>query len=500
MKKHITRTLSAMLAIVMLMGLLTTGANAAYSDQPLFNDIKTAPQNLYVPWNELYMGVNEPYAENSGIDKANGAVWSCFSAPVTKYLARLSKYMPHVTEAQRTTISHFPYFTLGGGGYNAVTLFAATDKAVLPTLENIILTANQTNQELDAKSFGVYNEQGVITERFHADIVNVRVGSYYSDNVSPRVEKLFSDGRFISMDCGGTEVDSFTSYNSESPVDIFLADSFRNDTLLRNVYLNKVVSYYGENTFRGSAVETVVFPYYWYSDHNVYSDDYAAVRTRANAEYVWDIEMLKANHADGKMPLGVRNNLLFGKNANIIEANAFSDCQNLKSVIMPTEPAHLYIADGVFANCPKLTVYGPAGGTLESYCKANGVKFQAIPEATIEEPLASDIAPMMSAYHAKTWIDNSKGRHIAVRIDNRYVPVANRTVSADNTDNYPNAVGMLPRDVDFYNYSVATYGTDTMTTKIYNAALAALNRYRGAEVNALEVFDTHGDPHWGDYS
>ena len=39
-----------------------------------------------------------------------------------------------------------------------------------------------------------------------------------------------------------------------------------------------------------------------------------------------------------------------------------------------------------------------------------------------------------------------------------------------------------------------------MTTKIYNAALAALNRYRGAEVNALEVFDTHGDPHWGDYS
>ena len=59
---------------------------------------------------------------------------------------------------------------------------------------------------------------------------------------------------------------------------------------------------------------------------------------------------------------------------------------------------------------------------------------------------------------------------------------------------------MLPRDVDFYNYGVATYGTDTMTTKIYNAALAALNRYRGAEVNALEVFDTHGDLYWGDYS
>ena len=495
MKKHITRTLTMLLAVAILMGLFTVNASAAgafaYTGTALCNEIKSLPQNLYVPWDDLYVGPNQ-YGDTYGSDRAAGTAWERTSPPVTKYLNQLSKYMPHVTEAQRSTVSRFPY---GLNSLSMVYLRGITDMSLLPEMEakSDALASAKASLDADYAAREVYTKQGVLTEQFSAAIVSVRKGN--TDvrlyNFNDRVVKLFSDGRFVNMEGGGNELDSTDggSFGGESPIDIFLADSLRGDTLLRNVYLSKNVSYYGENTFRGSALETVVFPYYWYSDHNAYTDDYVLPNVFKDSNGRLKYTMETANQTDGDMPLGVRNDLLFGKNANIIEANAFADCTNLKSVIMPTEPAHLYIADGVFANCPKLTVYGPAGGKLESYCKANGIKFQAIPEASIEEPLDSSIAPkMFITYHARNC------GHGNYEYGYSYVTVANRAVTDDAASNYPNAIGITRQNVAGRNEMTALLGTDgtAKSTATLNAATAALNRYRGADANAREISDNHG--------
>lgn len=137
----------------------------------------------------------------------------------------------------------------------------------------------------------------------------------------------------------------------------WLSESMRDDKNIRNVYLPSITSYYGENVFRGSALETVVFPLNWISDHIT---------------------------SDGDVTGRASNAMAFGKEAVIIEANSFADCTDLKSVIFPSEPARLYFGNGVFANCPNLTVYAPAGGYIEQYCKDNGIKFVAIAGGYLE--------------------------------------------------------------------------------------------------------------------
>ena len=474
MKKTITRLMTMLLAVTMMMGMFVTNASAATTaaenaDQKA--SVKANPQHIYVPQNELFecMAVNAELTARYW-DKYHREIkaWSNY-APVTMYLNRLSKYMPHVTDAQRTTVTKFPYSY--DGWYPVI---GVTDPSVLSFLDTFMKNNPQKlSCEIDRYVPGNYAKQGMLTNTIEVQLVGTQ-------NVTDRVAGLFADGRFVSMEYGRAEVDNDAWFrDSGAFAHAWLSGSMQNDKLVRNVYLHRDVGFYGENTFRGSALETVVFPYYWYSDHNVYTED----RNNVNGQ-------LDVYRMNSTMPLGVMNDLLFGKNANIIEANAFADCANLKSVIMPCEPAHLYIADGVFANCPNLTVYGAAGGKLESYCKAHNVKFVAIPEATIEAPLDASIAPQMWAFdHVGKlgWNDNC--------VVDQYATISGRVVSADGSSNYPNAMGITTEDkADFAKARGISLLKDAVLVHdtTVNAVRHDLNRYRSDAVNAKEFMDNYG--------
>lgn len=57
-----------------------------------------------------------------------------------------------------------------------------------------------------------------------------------------------------------------------------------------------------------------------------------------------------------------------------IEGGAFEWCDRLASVYFEGDPASL--ESGIFSDNPNLTIYGPSGGALEEYAKAEGIAFR----------------------------------------------------------------------------------------------------------------------------
>ena len=55
-----------------------------------------------------------------------------------------------------------------------------------------------------------------------------------------------------------------------------------------------------------------------------------------------------------------------------IGADAFKDCTELVKIRLPKNCS---IHATAFTGCTGLAVYAPAGGTVENWCKANGVSF-----------------------------------------------------------------------------------------------------------------------------
>ena len=64
-----------------------------------------------------------------------------------------------------------------------------------------------------------------------------------------------------------------------------------------------------------------------------------------------------------------------------VEEHAFTNCYNLKKMVV-NNPATSFGAD-VFENDMDVVLHAPAGSAAESYCKARGLKFEAMKEESL---------------------------------------------------------------------------------------------------------------------
>lgn len=370
-----------------------------------------------------------------------------------RYLNTLRQYMPHVTDAQRSDVVVFDGnprgYTIDGWTSTAdASQFAAAVSTfvsqVNATRQNTSISRAAQTKQLKPLGKAVNDQWVAYVQTGKTDYYTAACAVQYDSSklTDEKAAKLRS-GSFLSF----ASHDYTAEYNKSAPgITAWLSDSFQNDTVIRSAYLDNRVTYYGENVFRGSALEIVVFPDVWPSDHALsYCDT----------------------------PARTKNGLVFGKEAVIIEANSFADCANLKSVIVFCEPARLYLADGVFKNCPNLTVYAPAGGTLESYCKANGIKFQAMTDGYLEPRideaaiLKSPVAWTTADEWGDTWTYYKK------------VPAANYEPDAATMNNYTNGIG------------VVRYGNDgrAITAEQMTMLRKDINRCRSDDIrNSALVF------------
>lgn len=466
MKKRITRTLTMLMAIVMLMGIAVTNASAA---MVMDYNYKTAPD--YTEWHEEFRptqdykdflaNLEKPASQLNALGFVDpGTMDTKVTTYTARYLNTLRQYMPHVTDTQRTGVTAYDYGkaslnapTYGITGWtnvadaaqfvNTVNTFNAQTK---PIRENTSICRAAQSAQIEplartvVDQFDAYYNAGKVLS---PNGTTERIAQYDSSRMTDEQIAKFRSGTFISF----TRADSYNEHgvNNAAEATAWLSDSFRNDTVIRNAYLYKV-TYYGENVFRNSTLETVVFPDVWLSDHSP----------------CW---------TDPTIPARTKNGVIFGKEAVIIEANSFADCANLKSVIVPCEPARLYLAPGVFKNCPNLTVYAPAGGTLESYCKANGIKFQAMAGAYLE-PRVDEVG-MMPLRVARTTMDDW-GDHWCYY---SRISVAGYAPDTATMNNYANGVG------------VVMHSWKDITAEQMTLLRRDLNRYRSDDIrNSAAVF------------
>lgn len=466
MKKRITRTLTMLMAIVMLMGLLTTGASAI---TVMDYNYKTAPD--YTEWYQEFRPTQDykdflanrekPASQLNALGFVDpGTMNTKVTTYTARYLNTLRQYMPHVTDAQRAGVTAYDYGYLGYDvpGYTITGWTNVADAAQLVNAANtlnaqtkrirentsICRAAQYAQMEPLAQAvtdqFNAYYKAGKVLSAYGT---TADIAQYDSNRMTDEQIAKFRSGAFVSF----TYADSYNEHgaNNAASATAWLSDSFRNDTVIRNAYLYDV-AYYGENVFRNSALETVIFPDVWLSDHSP----------------CW---------GGPTIPARTENGVIFGKEAVIIEANSFADCKNLKSVIVPCEPARLYLADGVFKNCPNLTVYAPAGGTLESYCKANGIKFQAMAGAYLE-PRVDEVG-MMPFRVARTTMDDW-GDHWCYY---SRIPVAGYAPDTATMNNYANGVGVVMQS------------WKDITAEQMTLLRRDLNRYRSDDIrNSAAVF------------
>lgn len=432
MKKKLTRISTMLLAVMMLMGIAVTNASAA---TVMDYNYKTAPD--YTEWHEEFRPTQDykdflanrekPASQLNALGFVDpGTMNTKVTTYTARYLNTLRQYMPHVTDAQRAGVAAYNY------GYHDVHEYGITGWTNVTDAAQFVNTVNTFNAQTKpirentgisraAQTAQIRPLAQAVTDQFDAYYKagkvltstgkTVNIAQYDSNRMTDEQIAKFRSGTFVSFLCRDSE-NEYGVNNNGGGVYAWLSDSFQNDTIIRNIFLNNYVTYYGENVFRNSALETVVFPDVWLSDHSP----------------CWVGPTVTAR---------TQNGLIFGKEAVIIEANSFADCKNLKSVIVPCEPARLYLAPGVFKNCPNLTVYAPAGGTLESYCKANGIKFQAMAGAYLEPRV--DEAGMMPLRVARTTADDW-GDHWCYY---SRIPVAGYAPDAATMNNYANGVGVV---------------------------------------------------------
>ena len=115
MKKRITRTLTMLMAIVMLMGIAVTNASAA---TVMDYNYKTAPD--YTEWyqefrptqdyKDWYNNREKPASQLNALGFVDtGTVNTKVTTYTARYLNTLRQYMPHVTDAQRTGVAAYDY-------------------------------------------------------------------------------------------------------------------------------------------------------------------------------------------------------------------------------------------------------------------------------------------------------------------------------------------------------------------------------------------------------